>query len=218
MSRRSTIIVSALLSACLLAPAAGAQSVPASAPSSSMPTGFAVKGALSASVFSSADSVSFFNAASVPAVVLGYRMARLTIGLGLGLFRVSYITKVEDPEFKSRDSSTSMLFTPRFEIALVQRAMAEAYIALGFGVGFNVVTSKWEAGSLDGEDTDSGVALGGHAGLGGRVFFGGGPFGLGMEIGWSGLFLSIKDNENDETAWQNINDFYAALVGIFVFG
>jgi hypothetical protein len=39
-----------------------------------------------------------------------------------------------------------------------------------------------------------------------------------MEFGWSGLFIHINDEENQEKYWNNILGLYGALVGTFVFG
>jgi len=198
-------------------------------PIQQIPSGFMVEGLMSASVYTTAGdimtgSVSLMNAAAVPSAVIGYRAPKFAIGLGIGFFRTSSITDEEDPasgdHTKTKIASTSMLFQPRFEISLFrsQKAAAEAYLALAFGAGFNVNKMDVEMPAGDDSDTDSGVVLGTHVGLGGRCFFGGGPFALGMEFGWSGLFLNMKDNEDDTTYWQNILGVYGALVGTFVFG
>ncbi len=226
MNARKMIPVVAAAVVTLYAPLTLAQDptapIPAPAPSqiSSIATGFMTEGLLSATVFTTADGMSFFNAASVPAAVIGFRMPKLAIGLGIGFYRGTSIVKDEPSDSKIRDSFTSMIFSPRVEISLFQsiRAAAEAYLVLSVGVGFNVSKQKAETPMGESQDTDSGVALGTHIGLGGRCFFGGGPFALGMEFGYSGLFLNLKDNEDEESYWTNIHGAYGALVGTFIFG
>jgi len=179
-----------------------------------------IEGLLSASVYTTADGVNMVNAAGVPAAVFGFRLERLAIGLGVTFYRSSIVVKDEDSDSRSRDSYTSMLLSPRFEFTLFRKAgiPAEAYLAAAFGAGFNIAKDLTRIMGTETQDTDSGVALGGQLGLGGRYFFGGGPFALGMEIGWGGLFLQVKDNESDVSSWLKIHNAYVALVGAFVFG
>jgi hypothetical protein len=200
-------------------PAPAPVPAPVVASGSTIPTGFMIEGVLSGTVYAT-DGFSIFNAAAVPNAIIGYRMEKLAIGLGLSLYRGSTVAEDTSANAKQRESNTSMLFSPRFEISLFRstRAAAEAYLVASMGVGFNVYRYKLETPLGDNKDTDTGVAIGAHVGMGGRIFFGGGPFALGMEFGWSGLFLNMDDNENTEKTWLNISGIYGALVGTFVFG
>lgn len=215
MDRTKLLVTATATALCLLAAPAGAQTVPAPA---TVPTGFMIEGILSANVYTTADGMNFVNAAAVPAAVIGFKLSPVAIGLGISFYRGSTVLEDEDSNTRFRDSYTSMLFSPRFEISLFNKSAAEAYLVAGFGVGFNVAKELNRVMGTETQDTDSGVALGGHLGLGGRYFFGGGPFGLGMELGWGGLFINVKDNESDSSTWLKIHNAYAALVGVFVFG
>jgi len=57
--------------------------------------------------------------------------------------------------------------------------------------------------------------------MGGRYFFGGGPFALGMEFGWNGMFFRDQEEDftgSEVTSWYNYNNFYASLTAQIVFG
>jgi hypothetical protein len=215
----SLCLVAAALALCSSVCLAQEMRPPPGSSSSEYPTGFMIEGLLSATVYTSVSAVTMVNVVAAPAAVIGYKAPAVAIGLGIGFHRGSLSLKDEDTDSYGKDAYTTMLFSPRFEITLFRsmKALAEAYLVAAFGAGFNVYRSDTEFGGSERSDTDAGVALGGHLGLGGRCFLGGGPFALGMEFGWSGMFLNMTDNEADQSTWLNIHGAYAALSGMFVF-
>lgn len=110
-----------------------------------------------------------------------------------------------------------MLFLPRFEITVYKsrKGIAEAYLALSLGAGFNHVKSE----SAGDSETHVDVIIGTHVGLGARVFLGGSPFALGTEFGWTGIFMHFNEDflGPDESEWVNTSGAYGALTGQFVF-
>jgi hypothetical protein len=106
------------------------------------------------------------------------------------------------------------------EIIMAQgpQAMAEAYAALGLSLGFSLEGNYVANGDTD-YDSNTSFVMGAHVGFGGRYFFGGGPFGLGVEFGWSGIFIRTtgEDAMGDYTNWTNTHSLYAAIAGQFAF-
>jgi hypothetical protein len=180
------------------------------------PTGFMIQGALPQQLMNLGYVyMGELQAPSVPYAVVGYRGKRFSLGLGISFLRGAYHEKYEGDTYK--DILTAMTFTPRVEISLFQssKGLAEAYLAAGFGVGFHRFESKGDGN----EDSATDVVLGGLVGLGGRCFLGGSPFALGLEFGWSGLFLHFDEDYLGEgdTMWANVSGVYGALTGQFVF-
>ena len=184
------------------------------------PQGFMIEGLLSQQIYTvDPTSFSILNAIAVPNAILGYKMRPLAIGLGIAFYRASYRTEAMVGDLTNKTAYTSMMFIPRFEITVYRSkaGVAEAYIPLGFGVGFHVAKDKTE-GMIDDERTDSDVVLGAHAGLGARAFLGGSPFALGAEFGWSGSWAHMKDwDDDDEDNWTGVHGIYGAISGTFVF-
>lgn len=163
------------------------------------------------------DSFIVFEPSAVPLGVIGYRFPRIGIGLGGTYFRQAVYEKNGG---KDRYGETGILFTPRVEGIIFQDAMAiaEAYIAGGIGFGFYHFKQK----HIDGVETESKETyfmLGLLLGIGGRYFLGGGPFALGLEFGWDGVFIHDTDDDpaGEISRWSNTNGLYVAITGQFVF-
>lgn len=185
-------------------------------PVKEFPSGFMLQGALPQQLVNLGYVfIGELQSPSVPYAVLGYRGKRFSVGLGLSFLRGAIHEKSDGETYK--DILTAMTFTPRVEISLFQslRGLAEAYLAVAFGVGFHILNTE-SAGS---DSTAKDVVLGGLVGLGGRCFLGGGPFALGLEFGWSGLFLHIDEEYlgDGDKMWANLSGVYGALIGQFVF-
>ncbi|MBW2263372.1 MAG: hypothetical protein JRG91_15515 [Deltaproteobacteria bacterium] len=184
------------------------------------PTGFMIEGLLSQSIYTvDPSSFTILNAIAVPNAILGYKMRALAIGLGIAFYRASYSTDAMGADLKNKTAYTSVMLIPRFEITVYRSksGIAEAYIPLGFGVGFHLAKDRTE-GMVDDERTDSDVVLGAHAGLGARVFLGGSPFALGTEFGWSGSWAHMKDwDDDDQDNWSGVHGIYGSIIGTFVF-
>ncbi len=181
--------------------------------------GFMIEGILPLQVtISGADPDLPILGTDVPFGLIGFRLPRVALGLGGSFSRFVVQQYAEDA--RGSDSYNFVLFTPRAEIVLVQgpQAMAEAYLALGFSCGFSLQGTYVSNGDSDYE-SDTSFVMGAHAGFGGRYFFGGGPFGMGLEFGWSGLFYRMTGEVMGDpyTAWYNFHSLYAAITGQFVF-
>jgi len=216
---RTILAATALTAACLLCAGKAQAQAPAETVSQEMPRGFMIEGVLAQQLFSIGymTQLTYPAAAGVPHAIIGYRARRLAFGLGFGFYRFGVRDKTGDE--KSKDILTSMLFSPRFEITLYRsrRGIAEAYLALSIGAGF--FHHVGESSVTGDEETEVDALIGGHAGLGARVFLGGSPFALGGEFGWTGMFMHLGEDFTgpDSEQWMNTSGLYAALTICFVF-
>ncbi len=191
------------------------------------PTGFMIEGTLAQQLIAlgyMGGTYSVMDALAVPNAIIGYKMRALAICLGIGFDR--FHTKNETdggpgfPSTTTRTSNTSMLFSPRFEINLYRskQGVAEAFLIASIGIGFTSARIKTESGGTEVTTKDKDVVLGSHLGLGARAFLGGSPFALGIEFGWSGLFVHYQNWMGDtDQGWMNTHGAYGALSGTLVF-
>jgi len=127
---------------------------------------------------------------------LGYRVGRVTLGLGLEFVRTESTNAAREQQ-----NATVVLFRPTLELSLWQPWPLSLYLSLGVHGGFLGTAGR---GVVD----DALPAVGFHGGLGVRYFFH--PrFALGMEGGFQGVWL--VDDDGDNTVDGTIL-FYGALV------
>jgi len=163
----------------------------------------------------------FIESWAVPYAVLGFRCPWIAFGVGVTYFGMGDHTYDSGNEIEHRESSSNILVMPRLEIVVAKsrKGWAEAYVTTGLGAGISLKRSKSSDNFREEDESEVTPVIGLFAGLGGRYFFGGGPFSLGMEFGWNGMFLNDREFGGDDTIneWYVFNSIYAALVGQFVF-
>lgn len=163
----------------------------------------------------------FIESWAVPYAVLGFRCPWVSFGIGVTYFGMGDYTEDGGNESETRESSNNFLIMPRLEIAVAKsrKGLAEAYVTTGLGAGFSIKGNKTSSWRGENDEHDVYPVIGLFAGLGGRYAFGGGPFALGMEFGWNGMFMNHREFGGDDylIEWHVFNSIYAALVGQFVF-
>lgn len=216
-------VLSFLFESSVFAQTQSVQPLPPSKPVHRM--GFMIEGLFTKHVFSwtaypDSNFASGLEPSGVPIGVVGFRFSRVSIGLGASLFRMAGFSETDGAKLKVQE--TGMVFTPRVEIIVFSGPLnyAEAYIAAGPAAGFFVSKIKLEGGGASGESKEKHLIFGAQAGMGGRYFFRGGPFSMGFEFGWDGVFIHDEDDvrgDATEDIWNNSSGFYVAITGSFVF-
>jgi hypothetical protein len=228
MQRGLAVLCAPAMALCLLAGEALCEEVPEPL-GRNFPKGFMIEGILAQQLYTIGEmQLSYVPAAAgVPHAVIGAKTRYVTVGLGIGFFRMADLVKPEgedeDAE-KERDIFTSMLFSPRLELTLYRskRGVAEAYLAASFGAGFHQTDSKYEEYSGYEKKKSEDLVLGGHMALGARCYLSGSPFSIGAEFGWTGMYFRVRGKDPDypyekRTRWLNMSGAYAAFNGQFVF-
>jgi Outer membrane protein beta-barrel domain len=132
-------------------------------------------------------------------LLVGYKMGRLTLGLGLELAHVGGKEGTTDAKM----SDSLMLFEPTLEYYLAISNPLVLYLSVGFHVGF--LKHHYDPG-----DDTTDVALGFHGGLGMRYFMH--PrFAIGVEGGVRGVWLFV-DRDPDDSDVMNALAIYAAVL------
>ncbi len=132
-------------------------------------------------------------------LLVGYKMGRMTLGLGLELAHVGGKEGTSDAKM----SDSLMLFEPTLEYYLAVSNPLVLYLSVGIHAGF------YKHHFDPGEDSTD-IALGFHGGLGMRYFMH--PrFAIGVEGGLRGVWL-IVDNDPDDNDVMNALAIYAAVL------
>jgi hypothetical protein len=140
--------------------------------------------------------------------MFGYKMGRLTLGLGIELAYGDhrYKTFSGTGMIDAVDSTALVLFSPTIEFYLLMANPLALYLTAGIHAGF------LNQHNDPGDDYTDG-AMGFHAGFGMRFFLH--PrFALGVEGGFRGVWIFAKhDNatDDDDDTWGSMS-FYGALV------
>ncbi len=127
--------------------------------------------------------------------MFGYKLDKLTIGLGLEMNYSDDRLPNMDPE-PIISSNSMVLFQPTLEYYLAQKSQLVFYLSAGLHVGF--LKAHLDPGT---DITDP--MLGFHAGLGMRLFFH--PrFAVGIESGVRGVWLMVENDEDMDEDNNNL--------------